>query len=293
MSLFTSLFSRAGASRSPAVRNRPAIFRALGDAHLPEHVRIAGREFRLVETFKHDSWAATGLYAACEDGTLAICKFNRQQSIAGFPMRWLGRWLGNRERSFLSELAGVEGIPTEFGAVLVDGREQVSVVAREFIPGDILSAAKSLPPDFFVRLRRLLQQVHCRHVAYVDLHKAENVLVGADGRPYLFDFQISYALPRGVLRNLPPLRWWLQCLQRSDEYHLLKHELHFGSADAHQQINQLRPWWIRLHRLFAVPFRTLRRKLLVALKIRSGTGSARTEAQPELAFRNAPLSLPK
>jgi hypothetical protein len=144
-----------------------------------------------------------------------------------------------------------------------------------------------------VRLRQLLQEVHRHNVAYVDLHKAENVLVGADGRPYLFDFQISYALPRGPLRCLPPLRWWLQCLQQSDEYHLLKHELHFGSPEARQKIALLRPWWIRLHRLLAVPFRTLRRKLLVVLGIRSGKGSATTEAQPELAFRSAPLSLPK
>jgi hypothetical protein len=247
-------------------------------------VVIQGREFRRLDTFKHDSWAATGLYEG--GGQLAICKFNRQQSIGGLPMRWLGRLLGCRERKFLQRLAGIEGIPADLGEVTVAGCVQPSVVAREFIPGDILSAAKSLPSDYFHRLRTLLEAVHRQEVAYVDLHKAENVLVSEDGRPYLFDFQIAYALPRGWAGQLPPLRWWLSCLQRSDDYHLLKHELQSGGGDVRERLERARPWWIKLHRMVAVPFRTWRRHLLVRLGIRTGQGSATTEAQPEVAFRS-------
>jgi hypothetical protein len=270
------------------VRQRPAVFRALGNRDLPETVVIQGREFRRLDTFKHDSWAATGLYQAA--GQLAICKFNRQQSIGGLPMHWLGRLLGSRERKFLQRLAGIEGIPADLGEVTVAGRVQPSVVAREFIPGEILSAATSLPADFFERLRHLLQAVHRQGVAYVDLHKPENVLVSDEGRPYLFDFQISYALPEGWAGQFPPLRWWLACLQRSDDYHLLKHELHSGGAEARERLEQARPWWIKLHRLVAVPFRTCRRNLLVKLGIRTGRGSATTEAQPEVAFRDVATS---
>lgn len=261
------------------------MFRALGNRDLPETVVIQGREFHRLDTFKHDSWAATGLYRGA--GQLAICKFNRQQSIGGLPMRWLGRLLGSRERKFLQRLAGIEGIPADLGEVTVAGRVQTSVVAREFIPGEILSAAKALPVDFFERLRHLLKAVHRQGVAYVDLHKPENVLVSEDGRPYLFDFQISYAVPRGLVGKLPPLRWWLHCLQRSDDYHLLKHELQSGAGDTRERLEEARPWWIKLHRLVAVPFRTFRRNLLVTLGVRSGHGSARTEAQPEVAFRSS------
>ena len=45
------------------------------------------------------------------------------------------------------------------------------------------------------------------------------------------------------------------------------------------------PVWLRLHRLVAVPFRQLRRRLLVARGVRTGRGSAATEAFAEDAVR--------
>jgi hypothetical protein len=51
-------------------------------------------------------------------------------------------------------------------------------------------------------------------------------------------------------------------------------------------MNLRRPWWIRLHRSVAVPFRTARRQLLVLLGVRRGKGRAHTEHQPEVAFLN-------
>ena len=45
-----------------AVKPRPGWLKALGNQSLPETVAIGGVAHRLRETFKHDSWAATGLY---------------------------------------------------------------------------------------------------------------------------------------------------------------------------------------------------------------------------------------
>ena len=101
-----------------AARKRPAVLRALGNRELPEVVEVDGQLHRLVETFKHDTWAATGLYAA--GNQQIVCKFNREQSILGLPARWIGRLLGHRERTALRRLAGIEGIPGERGAVSVN-----------------------------------------------------------------------------------------------------------------------------------------------------------------------------
>ncbi len=282
--------SPAGAAGEKRTRRRPALFQALGRAAPPLEVEIGGVPYHRREVYKHDSWAATALYEA-DGGRLAICKFNRQQSIFGLPMGWLGRRLGRREGRMLDRLAGLPGIPLRLGPVRVDGRDQPHACARVFLPGHVLGAGERVADDVFPRLERLLAEVHRRDVAYVDLNKRENILVLADGTPGLIDFQISFALSGDFWGRVPPLRWWLRCLQRSDDYHLLKHRLRcrpdqFPGEDPETYIARHRPWWIRLHRFFGVPMRFLRRRLLVALGIRSGRGSAATETNPEVAFRD-------
>jgi hypothetical protein len=74
-------------------------------------------------------------------------------------------------------------------------------------------------------------------------------------------------------------------LQQSDRYHLMKHRtwrLHHDTFETEMQRH--RPWWIRLHRSIGVPLRTIRRRLLVGLKIRSGRGAAETEVAPEVGL---------
>ena len=88
-----------------------------------------------------------------------------------------------------------------------------------------IEATLWLRPDgrFFPELARTLAEVHARGMAHNDLSKPENVLVRADGRPVLIDFQIAFA-PRsarwpvvGVLARAA-----LRFLQRVDRYHLKK-----------------------------------------------------------------------
>lgn len=287
----TAWNSAADVVRMPvrsAVKPRPALFRALGKAEPPAVVEIDGERFRCVEVLKHDSWAASGIYASAT--RKAFCKFNRQQAVGPVPMRWLGWLLAAREQSFHRRLHDVEGVPAALGPVRVSGRVLPHAVAREFIAGHALREGEHVSDDFFIRFRRMLAEVHARGVAHVDLHKRENILVDETGRPYLIDFQISFALPRraGMVTTL--FGWLLSILQRSDDYHLLKHELKHrpdlaGLTGA--DIERARPWWIRAHRMVAVPFRTFRRNLLVRLGIRSASGHAFSEAFPEIAHRRA------
>lgn len=289
-----SLPAAAGRPAPPGVRPRPPLFRALGQAEPPEAVEIGGTSFRLLEILKHDSWAATAIYATADAPMprKALCKFNRRQPILAIPMAWLGRLLAARERHFHARLAGVVGIPAHLGPVSVDGVELPNAFSREFIEGHVLDRHQRVDDDFFPRFISLLADVHARDVAHVDLHKRENVLVDLSGRPWLIDFQISFSLPSGAsllglaLRSL--LRSVLRILQQCDDYHLLKHHLHHRPDQTGleaDEIDRRRPWWIRLHRRFAVPFRTLRRQLLVGLSIRGRSGQVSTEAFPEVAHR--------
>lgn len=266
-------------------RPRPPLLRALGRAEPPELVEADGAEFHRVTTFKHDSWAATGLYAA-QDGRQIVCKFNRVQPVFGMPMRWLGRMLARRERRMLKRLADEPLVPNPCRRLRVDGRSAPNCVAHDFVEGRPLARRMPLSPDFYSQLQGLLERVHQRGIAYVDLHKRENILVGTDGRPYLIDFQISQSLPqRG------PLGAVLRVLQRCDDYHLSKH-IHRSRRDSGDQPTQGRgtdrPWVIRAHRQIAVPFRTFRRQLLVWLKVRAPGGRAQTEAEPEVGAMDWP-----
>jgi len=265
-------------------RPRPALFRALGIDNPPDNIVVEERTFRHVRTFKHDSWAATALYVS--DGRWIVCKFNRRQSIFGLPMLWLGRLLARREARFLELLADLPSIPATCGPVRCQGQILPNAVAHRYVPGLPLRPSAAVGDDFFSALREVLDELHRRGIAYIDLHKLENVIVGSDGRPYLIDFQISLRLPQ--CWPFSPLQ---RILRESDLYHWQKHvsRLRPDLCDCRDTNLQTRmPWWIRLHRRFAVPFRQVRRRLLVLWGIRREAGSARTEHCPEEAFRIRP-----
>ena len=145
-----------------------------------------------------------------------------------------------------------------------------------------------MPDAFHQELRGVIATMHERGLAYVDLHKAENIIVGEDGRPYLIDFQISFARPAGWLGRLWPVAQLFRILTNSDLYHLEKHRLSPLRCNYSQkefQVALKQPWWIGAHRTVAVPLRTARRGLLVWLGIRRGEGQAESEHQPEHAVK--------
>ncbi len=275
-----------GHTTTPVIRPRPPVLRALGAGQPPGEVEIRGATYRLVRVFKHDFWAATAHYAG-EAGEV-VCKFNRRQRVGFIPMRWVGRCLARNERRALEKLADVPNVPGWSGEVRVGGKTLPNAVAHEFIPGRPYSLDVKVDADYFPGLRRVLDVMHARGMAYVDLHKRENVLVGDDGRPYLIDFQVSF-LPRDTwLSRLWPVRAWLRALQRADNYHYLKH-----LAKVHPELVDLgpkgiagqRPLWIKVHRKIAGPIRAGRRKLLAGLHVRDRSGRVATELGAEEAFR--------
>ena len=283
----TTVNLKIHAGEKATARPRPALFRALGRKEPPETIRLDGETFARTEILKHDSWAATAIYES--ESRKALCKFNREQSILLFPMRWLGRLLAQREQRFMERLAGIEGIPVSLGVVMADGQRIPNAVSHEYIDGHALAEQERVGDEFFPRLARLLDTVHDRGVAHVDLHKRENILVDTDGHPHLIDYQISFAMPSSRIAATL-LGGVLRVLQRCDDYHLLKHRCKHRPDQlgmSLEELQRMRPWWIRLHRCVAVPFRAFRRRLLTALGIRSRSGHAFSEAFPEVAHRRA------
>ena len=164
-------------------------------------------------------------------------------------------------------LADLPNVPDLRRPVRVGGKLLDNAVAHVYVPGRPLARHDCVADDFFPRLGRLLAEMHRRNMAYVDLHKRENILVGDDGQPYLIDFQISVALGRRWPADTEVMRGLLTLLQRSDEYHFRKHVAHnrpdlYAEMPLSETVG--RPWWIRAHRFIAVPFRSLRRRLLAA-----------------------------
>ncbi|WP_237225690.1 hypothetical protein [Rubinisphaera sp. JC750] len=270
---------------SASVKARPALFRALGNQSPPAEIVIDAETFTLQDVFKHDSWAATAVYEGPRFSV--VCKMNRKQPILGIPTRWLGRFLAQRETFAYAKLDKTPGIIPGCGRIYVDGKYWSNATAHVFVPGHPLGSSEQVDDNFFPSLLATLQEVHRRGFAYVDLHKRENILVGEEGEPYLIDFQISYY---GARRDLlwPVRQVVLRVLQKSDLYHISKHVKRLRPDQLEslglEAINN-KPWWIKAHRVVAVPFRQTRRWFLTKIGVRGKSGRSATEAFAEHAFR--------
>jgi hypothetical protein len=254
-----SVNSAKALNSAPPRPRFPWLF-ALPEGRLPNRVRCGDERFELVETFKHDFFAATGLYRGPRG--LAVLKIGRQNDFLTIPAGWIGKFLTRREVRLYRLAQGLPGIPKLIGCV---GEH---AFLHEFIPGHPLERRERVSDAFFDQLRDLLAALHARDIAYVDLNKRQNVLVGEDGRPYLIDFQISLHLPPAGWRGLPPTRWFLRRFQHADRYHYLKHKRRLRpdllSAADLEAVENL-SFWIRLHRRLARPLTNLRRRILKRL----------------------------
>jgi hypothetical protein len=137
----------------------------------------------------------------------------------------------------------------------------------------------------------MIATLHRRGLAYVDLEKRQNVLVGDDGRPYLIDFQISWPWPVGWFEQTAPARWLRRRLQQGDLYHLRKLQRRFRPdqmTPAELAASYARPWPVRLHRWLTRPFTRFRRWVLAKVDPKRGDrerGSSRIRHRPKVPYR--------
>jgi hypothetical protein len=222
---------------------------------------LAGKGYGLVQVLKHDFFAATALYQAA-DGTKAVLKLGRTEDLLALPMAWLGRWLTRREAAIYAALWEWPAVPDLLGTVGDNG------FVHAYVEGHPLERGQRVGDGFFEDLAGLVAELHRQDMAYVDLEKRENILVGEDGRPYLIDFQISLRLTGWWSR-----RWLARALlgrfQHGDRYHLLKHKRrHRPDLMTDQEWSQARRRGLGLwlHRLIAKPFTAIRRRTLRRLE---------------------------
>lgn len=229
---------------------------------MPARVRCAGRGFEHVRTFKHDFFAATGLYRDAASGELAVLKLNRRADAFTIPLGWIGRLLASREHHFYAALQDLPSVPRLIGRVGPHG------LLHAYVPGRPLGRDDQVNDAFFDQLADALAEIHRRGMAYVDLNKRQNILLGDDGRAYLIDFQISLHLPPSRWGRLPGLRWALGRFQQADRYHMLKHKRRLRPdllSDAERSVLERLSIWIRLHRAIARPLTRVRRRALQRL----------------------------
>lgn len=248
-------------------RSKPAYLKALGNRQLPPTIEAGGNSYQFRQTFKNDFFAITSLYEG--PAGRVILKVQRQASFLLLPMRWTGRILAARERHSLERLQGIPGIPRLIGTWTNTG------LIREFVDGKTLADAGSVDDDFHPRLRSLIDAIHQREMAYVDLEKLGNVLVGDDGKPHLFDFQIAWYWPRKWGGQLWPMRALLRKLQSGDRYHLIKLQRRTRPDQLSPEVLRAsynKPWFVRLHSVLTRPLTRLRRRILRRIDPERGRG---------------------
>lgn len=247
--------------------------KACGRKSLPQIIQWEDEVYRRDQVFKHDFFAATALYRL--DSTRSntpkkqenspsapekiILKWSRSTDFFGLPLAWLGQWISQRERCILKQLQGLAGVPQLIGPYQSYG------LLYEYIEGTSLDSRPQIPDDFFDRLETLLKIIHTRNIAYLDLNKKGNILLGQNNKPHLIDFQISWHcdIAPGPFRSL--FHKFLKRLQQEDFYHLYKHKrrcrpdlMSQTEIDDSRQASLL----IRLHRKITRPLTLLRRRLL-------------------------------
>ena len=224
-----------------------------------ESFTLGGRTYTLEKVLKHDFFAVTARFRG-PDGEAVCLKHYHTEPWLGLDLEWAGRLMADREVRHYRLLADLENVPRLLGRV---GK---SAFAHSWVEGnDLLDQKDRLPDDFFDRLEALLAAVHARGMAYIDMNKPDNVLVGTDGRPVLIDFQISWAPRRswGPLGSLK--RRLLAMFQESDRYHVRKLKRLYRPdllTPEERAADKQRPWFLNLHRLIGAPLRDLRRKFL-------------------------------
>ena len=239
-------------------RDIPVVLKALGRRAFPQVLSLPGGEYELVRVFKHDFFAATGLFRR-GDGHLVVLKIGRTADVFGLPGRWIGRYLAAREAHIYRLLADVEQVPAYVGQWGACG------FIHEYVAGRPLQKRDQVGDAFFDELETLMAVIHRRGMAYVDLEKCENIIVGEDGKPHLIDFQISWYPRSRWSRRFPLWSWLGGMLQRMDEYHLLKHRRRtrpdqLGAEELEHA--HLVPAYIKIHRAITKPLQRIRRGVL-------------------------------
>jgi len=140
-------------------------------------------------------WIKADVDSVVWEGRKIVVKSFRRKS---FPVRWLGRPQIAREARAYEALAGLAGIPGLLG------RPDPYTLLLEHVAGERLTHLRLQPGSrrqAVAALQRLVDSVHERGVAHLDLRGRDNVLATKDGRLHLIDFAAAHVSPAGSWRR--------------------------------------------------------------------------------------------
>ena len=152
-------------------------------------------------------WGNADVYRFCKDGEYWIVKDFKNRPF--FLRHIYGAWMVGVELSAMRLLAGLNGFPQD--AFRLDR----FAFAYRYTPGTGIGEDDAeTTPAFFEALEKLVEKMHERGVAHLDIRAAKNILITDRGEPFILDFQ-SYA----PLKKIPRfLRNFLMDVDRSGIY---------------------------------------------------------------------------
>lgn len=140
-------------------------------------------------------WIKADVECVAWAGRKIVVKTFRRKSVL---VRWLGRPQIAREARAYEALAGLPGIP----ALL--GRPDPHTLLLEYVQGERLTHLRLQPGHgrwAVATLQRLVDAMHERGVAHLDLRGRDNVLATTDGRLHLIDFAAAHVSLAGSWRR--------------------------------------------------------------------------------------------
>jgi len=126
--------------------------------------------------------------------------------------------MATRERDVFHQMKSVHGFPRWAGEVRIDGATLQNAVSHHWIEGRTFHPRLPVPDDWFPELPAMVSAFHERGMAYADMPKRENLIVGSDGRPYLLNYQIRFRPPAAFRAGR-----FLRTLQDADMFFLRRH----------------------------------------------------------------------
>ncbi len=154
------------------------------------------------------------------NGRRIVVKDFRRNSY--FFRNTIGRFLVWREARTYRKLSGLKGIPRLYGIV-----DRLALVLED-IRGKSLGKIKKgsvLPKRFFDLLEELVLKIHSMGIVHCDLKKANNIIIGQDGFPYIIDWGASIHEEEF---DLPVLRLIYKRFLLDDNLAIIKHKLRYA-----------------------------------------------------------------